>query len=232
MFLVIGIIGLMAVLIGFATTFIIPVSRGTFKAPLVIYLHGLFAVLWVLLFLTQTFLIHFRNYRLHMSLGLFGIVIGLGTSITMIPAGMYAVQKELNKGMGETAISGILGTCTSAILFITLVLFGIFYRKKSAIHKRLLLLATIVVLWPAWFRFRHYFPNVPRPEFWFGVFLADSLIILSWIWERYTLGKVHPVLKYVGSFIIIENLTEIMLFDSSIWRKAAHLTYELLLKIQ
>jgi hypothetical protein len=224
-------IGLMAVLIGFATTFIIPVSKGTFKAPFVIYLHGLFAFLWVILFVTQTFLIHYRNYRLHILLGTIGVAIAFGTSITMIPAGMYAVQKELNKGLGETAISGIVGTCTSSIMFLTLVLSGILYRKKSAIHKRLLLLATIVVLWPAWFRFRHYFPNVPRPDFWFGIFLADSLIILAWIWDRYSFGRIHPVLKYAGSFVIIENLIELTLFDSLIWRKAAHATYELLLKI-
>jgi hypothetical protein len=36
-------------------------------------------------------------------------------------------------------------------------------QRDGASHKRLLLLATISALGPAWLRFRHIFPAVPQP---------------------------------------------------------------------
>ena len=60
-FLIMGLIGLLAVITGFAKTFIIPVTAGSFEAPFAIYLHGTFAFSWIILFMTQTFLIHFKK---------------------------------------------------------------------------------------------------------------------------------------------------------------------------
>ncbi len=227
-FAIIGLIGLFAVLAGFAKTFIIPVTEGSFKAPFVIYLHGIFAFSWILLFVTQTFLIQFRKYSTHMTLGILGVFIALGITITMIPAGLHQVERELKEGLGETAISGIVGICTSALMFLILVFAGVIYRNRSESHKRLMLLATIVVLWPAWFRFRHYFPTVARPDIWFAVVLADSLIVISWIRDKLVNGKVHPVLGYIGTFIIAEHTLEVVTFDNTTWRFIANQLYELL----
>src|SRR5690606_18902661 len=123
--------------------------------------------------------------------------------------------RELKEGLGQTAISGIVGSCTSGIIFLALVIAGLLSRNNAAAHKRLMLLATIVVLWPAWFRFRHYFPSVPRPDIWFAVVLADSLIVIAIIRDKLTYRKIHPVLLYVGLFIIAEHAFEVMMFDSA-----------------
>jgi hypothetical protein len=224
-FLLIAIVGFVAIHIGFSTTFLIPFAEGTFEAPLSIYIHGIFAFAWILLFLVQTWLIHTKSYKTHMFLGLLGLFIAFGTAITMIPAGLFAVEKEINAGLGDTAISGLVGTFTSSIMFLLLVLVGLYYRRNSPCHKRFLLLATIVVLWPAWFRFRHFFPSIERPDIWFAVVLADSLIIISWIWDKFSYGNVHPTLKYVGLFIILEHFFEILMFDSAGWRVVANFLY-------
>ncbi len=157
-----------------------------------------------------------------MRLGILGVFIALGTAITMLPAGVFQVE---NEGSGETAISTIVGVCTSAVIFLILVLAGIIFRKNSAAHKRLMLLATIEVLWVAWWRFRHYFPPVPHTDIWFGVVLPDSLIVIAWIWDKLVNGKVHPVLAYVGAFMIAEDVFEIITFDNTTWRALGKLIY-------
>lgn len=224
-FLIMGWIGIFSVLIGFSKTFIMPVSAGSFEAPFIIYLHGTFAFSWIILYLTQTHLIHSKSYRIHMTLGYWGIFLALGVAITMLPAGVYQVERELKEGLGETAISGILGTCTTAIIFLALVFSAIFYRKNSERHKRFMLLAIIVVLWPAWFRFRHYFPSVPRPDIWFAVVLTDCFIVIAWLRDKFVNGKIHPVLGYIGLLIIVENIIEILLFDSNSWRSVSKVVY-------
>ena len=221
-------VALFVVLAGFSKTFIVPVSNRRFSAPGIIFTHGAFAFSWVLLFIIQTSLIHREKYRTHMFLGTIGILVAAGTALTMLPAGMYAADKELKQGLGETAISGILGVFTSATIFFAIVSAGVLNRKNAATHKRLMLLATIVVLWPAWFRFRHYFPSVPRPDIWFAVVLADSLIIVSCIWDKLTNGRVHPVFKYVGSFVIVEHILEVTFFDCPTWRILSKCIYDLL----
>jgi len=215
----------LAVLIGFAKTFIIPVSNGSFKAPAEIHIHGAFAFSWIVLFLIQTSLIHFRKYRIHQLLGILGFFISVGVMITIISAEMNVVKRELSRGVDETAYSTLIGSVTSALIFFLLVLVGIVKRNNSESHKRFMLLATIVVLWPAWFRFRHYFPSVPRPDIWFAIVLADSLIVFSWLWDRIKNRRVHPVLKYAGLFIILEHIFEVLAFDSVAWRHIAKWIY-------
>jgi len=220
-----GLTGLFAVVGGFATTFIIPVATGSFKAPLFIYVHGLLAFMWVCLFIIQVSLIHRRNYRLHMRTGIVALVIALGIVLTMLPVGNYAVQKELGQGLGATAISGIVGVVTSGLLFLSLVIAGLMNRKRPSSHKRLMLLANIALLWPAWFRFRHYFPAIPNPEIWFAVVLADSLIVIAWIRDKKVSGRIHPVLLYIGGLIIAEHIFEVLAFDSKGWREVAGFIY-------
>lgn len=220
-----GLLGVLAVLIGFAKTFIIPVSVGEFKGPLIIYVHGAFTFGWIILFFTQAMLIKAENWRLHMTLGWLGIVLALGVAFTIPFAGAYQVENDLAKGFGDTAISTILGTLTAALMFLCLFAAAFYYRKKPDVHKRLMLLATIAILWPAWFRFRHYFPSVPNPEIWFALVLADSLIVISWIWDKWANGKIHPTLFFVGLFVILEHTFEVIAFDSPIWREIAKQLY-------
>ena len=225
-FLILSIVGLLAAVIGFGKTFFLPVAAGTFKAPPAIHIHGAFAFAWIILFVIQTSLIHFHKYNIHSLLGIAGLFIAAGVMITMIPVGVYSVQKELAGGRQAASYSGILGVITSGILFFALVVAGIVNRSNPAAHKRLMLLATIVVLWPAWFRFRHYFPSVPKPEIWFGLVLADSLIVIAWIWDKWTNGRINPVLLYVGIFVILEQSLEVMLFDNPTWRVVAKSIYD------
>lgn len=226
-FLVISIIGLLAAFIGFAKTFFVPVAAGNFTAPLGVHIHGAFAFAWIILFVLQASLIHFRKFYIHQVLGFSGIFIAAGVTVTMIPAGLFAVQKELAQGFGENAYSALLGVITSGILFFSLVVAGVVNRNRPGFHKRYMLLATIVVLWPAWFRFRHYFPSVPRPEIWFALVLADSLIVFSWMWEKIKYGHIHPVLKYVGLFIILEQTFEVLVFNSPPWQSLSKWAYQL-----
>lgn len=224
-FLIMSIVSLTVAIIGFAKTFFIPLSTGTFKAPMAVHIHGTFAFSWIILFVIQTSLIHFKNYKIHAFLGILGLIIAAGITITMIPAGIFVVHRELSQGFGKTAYSGLLGLATSGILFFTLVLAGVLNRHKPSYHKRLMLLATIVVLWPAWFRFRHYFPSIPNPEIWFALVFADSLIVVSWVWDKLKNGNIHPVLKYVGTFVILEQTFEVIVFDSPLYQVMAENLY-------
>lgn len=88
-----------------------------------------------------------------------------------------------------------------------------------------MLLATILLLWPAWFRFRHIFPQVPNPEIWFAIVLADSLILISLLWDKIANGKINRTLLFTGLFIMAEHTIEAFLFDTNVWRELANKLY-------
>ncbi|MBL7767904.1 MAG: hypothetical protein JNK20_02975 [Flavipsychrobacter sp.] len=224
-FFVMSLIGLTAVLIGFGKTFFLPVSQGSFVAPLIIHLHGAFAFGWIILFFIQAFLISRSLYSLHARLGIVGLILAAGIASTLFPTGKFVVDRDLAAGLGDSAYSTILGTIVSGLLFFSLVVAGIWNRNRPDVHKRFMLLATIVVLWPAWFRFRHYFPSVPQPEIWFALVLADSLILALWIHDWIRLKKIHPVSLYAGLFIILEQSFEVWAFDRPLWRVMAKEIY-------
>jgi len=220
-----GLLGISAVLAGFFTTYVTPNLRGTFKAPLVVHIHGGFAFGWIILFTFQSVAIRYRNFALHKKLGYLSLVFALGIIVTLLPVGMFQVKRDLENGMGYTATSQIVGILTTGLMFLTLVVLGYRYRKKPQVHKRLMLLATIILLWPAWFRFRHYFPSVPRPDIWFGVVLSDTLIIVAFVADLLNHRRIHPALLIGGFFIIAENIFEILSFDNNTWRSFGNWIY-------
>lgn len=227
-FTAIAIIGIIAILVGFLKTFIIPIISGTKTWPLSIYAHVGFVFGWVLTFLTQSLLIQNKKYNTHITIGRWAAFMAAGAAISIIPAALYQIERELKEGLGQIAISSIVGSLTSATMFLILVTLGILNRKRPQVHKRLMLLATILLIWPAWFRWRHYFPSVERPDIWFAVVLADSLIIVAFIWDWLRNKRIHPALLCGGLFIIAENVMEILLFDSSGWRTIANAAYNFL----
>lgn len=224
-FTAMALLGIMVILAGFLKTFIIPVTAGTKTWPVAIYVHGSLVFGWVLIFLVQSLLIQHKKYKTHMFIGRWATLIAVGAAFSIIPAALYQCERELNEGAGQTAISSIVGSLASATMFLAFVTLGIVYRKKAPIHKRLILLATILLIWPAWFRWRHYFPSVERPDIWFAVVLADSLILVAFIWDWLKNKRIHPALLYGGLFILAENVMEILLFDSSGWRVIANALY-------
>lgn len=223
-----ALLGLAVALAGFSKTFFAPVVAGTFDAPLVVHLHGAAAFAWVLLFVLQPTLIRAGRYEIHVRSGAIGVFIAFAVAMTGVPVGIYVVERDLAAGIGPAAVSSLLGVVTAMTVFLALVAAGVAFLSRPAVHKRLMLLATIVVLWPAWFRLRHWFPDVPRPEIWFGVVAAYSLVPIAMVRDRFVEGRVHPVWWWVGLPVVGEQATEAFLFDSSPWRAIASALHSML----
>ena len=221
-FLVASCLALAVALVGFFKTFFLPSFRGTFSAPAVIYLHGALLFLWTVVLVTQSLLIQMRKLYWHRRLGYVSLGLVPCVVFSTMAAGVYVLKRDLALGGGQVAISSLVGTFTSPLVFALLVAVAIVYRRRPEYHKRLMLLAMIAIIWPAFFRFRHYFPSVAHPEVVFAFVLPNCMILIAMLWEKLMLGRVHVVYLTAGVALILENLTETYFFDSSGWRVLAN----------
>ena len=215
-------LALAVALAGFLPTFFLPLARGAFSAPPVVYLHGALLFAWLVLFTTQTMLIRWQRPSAHRRTGYLAVVLVPCIVVSGIAVGVFAMKRDVAAGGGETAVSSLVGTVTALLLYAALVAAALWYRRRPDYHKRLMLLATLSILWPAWFRFRHYFPSVPHPEIVFAIVFPDSLILAAMIRDQLAVGRVHRVYVVAGLALIAEHVVEAILFDTPAWRVVAH----------
>lgn len=227
-YVLLGLIGVTVAVTGFSTTYFFPMAEGSFRAPLIVHLHGIAAFGWIVLFLLQPALIRLNAFPVHKLAGMAAIPIAGAVLIGGAGTGVFAVNRDLANGLGDFAYASIVGTVAGLLIFFSLVMAGILNRRRPEVHKRLMVLATIILLWPAWFRLRHIFPAIPNPEVMLALLAADSLILLAMVRDKLAEGRVHPVYLWIGPAIFGEQTLEVILFGSPGWIEAGKAIYSVL----
>ncbi len=226
-YLAFALVAVAAVAIGFSTTYFIPGPRGTLNIPWTVHLHGWTAMAWVLLLVAQVVLVRSGRSRLHRQVGKAALPLALAVWASGIAVGIWVVGRD-RPAQGDAAFESFAGTITSLTMFAALALAAVLMRRRPDWHKRLMLLATVVVLWPAYFRFRHLLPFVPRPDLLLGLLLADLPILIAAVRDRLRWGRVHPVWAYVGSAVFVEQTLETVAFGSGLITPLGRAAYLLL----
>jgi hypothetical protein len=204
-------------LIGFSTTYFLPLSRGAFSAPPIIHVHGVLLFGWLLLFIAQSSLIHNLSFVTHRRLGVLGATLCVGIVISGVLVGLHATRRDLAAGGGDEFVLGqFVNVLIEMLLFGALVAAAIVLRRDGESHKRLLLLATISALGPAWLRFRHIFPAVPQPFVTFSL-LADSLLMVAIARDYVANRRIHPVYLWGGGTMLAIHVIELSAATSEPW---------------
>lgn len=207
-----GLVGLLVVALGFGVTYVLPMVRRTFAAPWFVHLHGASALAWILLFIGQTAVVRWRRTPLHRHLGQGALPLAVFVWASGIATAVWAAQRDL-PDQGTAATSSLAGTFSGLTLYLALVIAAVTTRRRPDWHKRLVMLATIQLLWPAFFRLRHLLPAVPYPEVSFALVLAYSPIAVAALRDYSRCGKVHPVWLFVAPALVIEQSLEFVFFD-------------------
>ena len=222
-----GLFAIAVVLIGFSTTYIIPMARRSFSAPWVVHLHGASAVGWVLLLILQARIVRTQRTPLHRRIGQASLPLALVIWATGIATATWAAKRDIAE-LGTAATSSLGGTATGLSLYLLLVIAAVVARRKPDWHKRLVILATVQVLWPAFFRLRHLLPMVPKPEISFALVLAYLPVLIAALRDRWRYGKIHPVWLFAAPALILEQSVEFAFFDQGMLRSFGKWLYALL----
>jgi hypothetical protein len=203
-------------LVGFSTTFFIPLARGVFTAPPVIHIHGALLFGWLLFFILQAYLVQGRSIRAHRRLGWAGAGLCLAIVVSGVFVGLFATRRDLALASDDFARGQFVNILIEMLMFGSLVAAAIAVRRDPESHKRLLLLATISVLAPAWLRLRHLLPWVPEPFIVFSL-LADSLLLVAILRDWFATKRVHPVYVWAGGAMFAVHCVELFAIRSAPW---------------
>lgn len=201
---------------GFSMTFFIPIARGNFRAPPVIHVHAALVFGWLLLLILQATLVQRRDIARHRRFGATGALLAVGVVVSGVLVGIHATRRDLANGGDDFVVGQFVNILVEMLLFGALVGMAIAFRRDSETHKRLLVLATISILGPAWLRFRHLFPAVPNPFVTFSL-VADSVLLLAIARDWIALKRVHPVYLWAGGAMVAIHAVELLAVRSPPW---------------
>jgi hypothetical protein len=164
--------------------------------PLV-FLHGVAMSAWIIAFVVQSSLIVSGNRKLHMSLGIVGMVLAAFLVIVGVTTAMASVHYNPDGYKDLWSARRFLSfMLTNIVGFGMLAAMGLKFRRRPEIHRPMMLLATLFVAGPAAF-FRIPFISGPImaaihtifapwvPMLILGVFLVLIKRLMTRTWDQY-----------------------------------------------
>lgn len=138
---------LLVAIIGFGPNSVAILGGSKPSPPFIVHLHAAMMSFWLLLLLTQTLLKANNNLALHMRLGLCSLVFAPLMVLVMIAVTWVRYHDMSAAGLGAIASNILMLQIRAVLLFTMFLVWALRVRTRDGeAHKRLMLLATLVLL--------------------------------------------------------------------------------------
>jgi hypothetical protein len=191
--------------VGFARNYYLRNWLGTHVLSLTAHVHGLIMTCWVLLFLAQALLVSAHRVDLHRRLGAAGAVL----AALVVAFGLYTIHGDIERqypgaspmiqAEGFVAFDGI-----SLLIFGGLIVAALIARRQPEIHRRLMTVAMISLLPPAFGRLVAYFTHQHVEEIVLGLMTAS--VISAALIDALHRGRLHVVFLSGGAAVVAANV--------------------------
>jgi len=208
-----------ATFVGFAPSYYLAPAFGAKPLSTLLHVHGVVFTLWMLLYVAQTGLVSARRTDIHRLVG----PAGLALAVVMVPLGVAtAIITKQVAAANHLPPSGppLIFPLGAILTFAVLVGAGIAMRKRSAWHKRLMLLGTAAILTTPLARITR-FSHLGLMPAYGGMILSDLLLIGLVAYDLKARGRLHPATLWGGGFFLATQLVRILLNMTPAWQAFA-----------
>jgi uncharacterized membrane protein YozB (DUF420 family) len=229
-FINVGLLMVLLNIVAFVPGIIEP-SRRNVPLPLtpLVTAHAILAAAWLALFVAQATLVATRRTAVHRRVGIAGALLALA----FVTVGCFTVVEQARRGFdlsGDIARLAPPGTPSDPAAILSIVFFflafavlvglALCYRRRPAVHRRLMLLAMIGALTPT--PVVHLIGHWPVLQAGAGVVvLVTTAVVLSAsaIYDRISEGRIHPVSLWVPVLLVIwQVVVNVVVIPSTAWR--------------
>ena len=209
------------ILAGFSRTYYAKQWFGTPPLPSnLVHLHGALMTAWVVLFITQVRLISAKRIRLHQRLGYAGIGLGALIIATGLPTAIRAAKYGSASTPPDIPPLAFMIVPTFDLLMFALFFAGaIYYRRRAAAHKGLMLLTAINFIPPALARIPIPALQAAGPLWFFGFPTAVALLCLALEARRH--GRLNRVMAAGTAALVVSYVARLALMSTSAWMELA-----------
>jgi hypothetical protein len=192
--------------------------------PLVVHIHAAAYVGWLVLLTAQIWLIRSRNIALHRRLGVLGAP-WLGVMVVLGLAVTYVVDRQAYR-LPHPHPQFMSIQLMSLLDIVLLVGGGLWLRKLSSAHKRLILLGTLSIASAGFSRWLGGPISQALGDGFWATFAAlyvgnDLLILAIGAYDLVTRRRLHPAYAAGAAWIFVSQLIAVWLFFSPWWRTVA-----------
>jgi len=133
---------------GFARTYFLRPWLGLPPLAMFIHVHGAIMLAWVILLVTQVLLVARNRLAWHRRLGSIGLALAVLVVVMGTSATLRAAVREVSGHTEDASIQlTVLGLeLTQMALFTAFASLGFLWRRRPAYHKRMMIMATAVML--------------------------------------------------------------------------------------
>jgi len=219
--------------VAFGPSILSPSTRNVpLPLTLLVAAHAVVSTAWLLLFLAQAALIATGRTAVHRRMGVAGAVL---TAVFLV-LGWFTTLEQARRGFdlsgaisrlpappGLDPAAATVGLLFFFLTFGVLAATALWYRRRPAVHKRLMLLALVAGLSPT--PTAHVIGTWPALHPWTGLIFLLSMIVflaISPIHDRISEGRVHPVSSWGGLLVFVWWIAfNVAIIPSAAWRQFA-----------
>jgi hypothetical protein len=163
-----------AVAYGFSQTIDDGLLHPRIPRPFLLYVHAAAFSAWICLYVLQTAPVRAGNIKLHRRMGLAGLC--LGAAIPILGVSTAIVMRRFDVIHFHRTVNFLVVPLWDMVAFTPCFVLGALWRKRPEFHRRLMFLATCMIIDAGLARF-------PVPDTWFDVawfyFAMDGLVLLA-----------------------------------------------------
>ena len=195
-------------------------GHADYPAPLILVLHVFVFTAWMLLLTVQVALVGAGRASLHRTLGIAGLLLVPMMIVTGFGAEIFSQRFYTPKYPGNAAF--FIAPVVEMGMFAVAAALAFQQRHNAPRHKRLMLIATSMILAAAFNRWwGQPIYGLMGDGFW-GMLLRtflgpDLLILLAVLYDLLTRRRVHPVFMIAMPLIIAAELATSMIYHSPVW---------------
>lgn len=208
-------------LIGFSQRYLIPLTQGAANETAIVHIHGVVMFGWIAMLIIQTALVAAGRTSLHRTVGLAGVALGTLVVFTSVQIGVLQMVRELETGRPPLPREFFIFPLANALLVLGLFIAGFANVNRPETHKRLMLMATFVILTPAFSRIAQMIINVFPPNRIhtanLGALATDVLIAIAIAYDWRTRGRPHPAYLIAGACVVAVQALRMTVYPTSWW---------------
>jgi hypothetical protein len=184
--------------------------------PLVVHIHAAMMAMWLGILVTQATLAATGRRNAHKTFGLLTLIVGPCLVAAMIAVTMWRFDQRVELGQAVAGANTLMAQMRSIFCFSVFFGWAIAVRKRdSETHKRMMILATVVLLPAAIFRITWLPTTMP------GSYLAVhaymlALLVPAFIYDIVRFGRLHRA-YWIGLAILTPWLIAIHFLWSTPW---------------